>query len=194
MHEPVAIDALETLLEPSDELEVSPPAPRDRPTVRPDGQPADVGIHGVVLERTTRHVDHRGSLIEMLNVNHPFWSEPIVHCEYVTIRPGRIKGWAMHKLGHDRYFIGSGRIRVVLFDGRVQSPTHQRFAQFNFSDESPGLLRIPAGVWHASQNWGDTDGVLVVFPTRAYEHGNPDKYRLDPIDGPIQFNWTLREG
>jgi dTDP-4-dehydrorhamnose 3,5-epimerase len=189
-----ATDTLDTLLEPSDDLEVSPPAPRDRPSMGPDARPVDIGIHGVVLERMTRHVDHRGSLIELINFDHPFWFEPIVHCEHVTVRPGRIKGWGMHKLSHDRYFVGSGSQRVVLFDGRVKSPTFERFAQFNFSDESPGLLRIPAGVWHANHNWGDTDSLFLIFPTRPHEHANPDKYRLDPLNGPIPFDWTLREG
>jgi dTDP-4-dehydrorhamnose 3,5-epimerase len=181
-------------LEPSEELEVSPPAERDRPTTRPDGTPTDVGILGVVVERLQRHVDHRGSLIELINFDHSFWHEPIVHCECVTTRAGAIKGWGMHKLGHDRYFVGSGRMRVVLFDGRVQSPTFERFAQFHFTEQSPGLLRIPAGVWHANQNWGDEDAQFLNFPTRGYDHAHPDKYRLDPVDGPIEFDWTLPAG
>ena len=160
----------------------------------PDGRPLDLGIRDVVLERLPRHVDHRGSLIELINFDHPFWHEPIVHCELVTTRPGRIKGWGMHKLSHDRYFAGIGQMRVVLYDGRVDSPSLGCFAQFQFSEDAPGLLRIPAGVGHANQNWGETDAVFLNFPTRAHEHANPDKYRLDPIDGPIEFDWTLREG
>jgi dTDP-4-dehydrorhamnose 3,5-epimerase len=190
VHEVTATDPLAA----SEDLEVSPPAPRDRATVRPDGTRVDVGIHGVVLERLPRQVDHRGSLIEVLNFEMPFWHEPVVHCEYVVTSSGRIKGWGMHKLGHDRYFVPSGKTRIVLFDGRVRSPTFESFAQFFFSDESPGLLRIPAGVWHANQNYGDTDARFMIFPTRAYDHANPDKYRADPIDGPIRFDWSLRDG
>jgi dTDP-4-dehydrorhamnose 3,5-epimerase len=178
----------------SEDLEVSPPAARDRAMVRPDGTRLDTGIEGVVVERLPRQVDHRGSLIEAINFDMPFWYEPIVHCEYVTARPGRIKGWGMHKLGHDRYFIPGGTTRIVLYDGRVRSSTFESFAQFQFTDEAPGLLRIPAGVWHASQNWGDADSHFLVFNTRPYDHANPDKYRLDPIDGPIQFDWSLRDG
>jgi dTDP-4-dehydrorhamnose 3,5-epimerase len=178
----------------SEDLEVSPPAPRDRAMVRPDGTRLDTVIEGVVLERLPRQIDHRGSLIEPINFDMPFWYEPVVHCEYVVIAPARIKGWGMHKLGHDRYFLPGGKVRIVLFDGRVRSPTFESFAQFYFSAESPGLLRIPAGVWHASQNFGEVEASFLVFNTRPYEHANPDKYRLDPIDGPIAFDWSLRHG
>ena len=181
-------------LAPCEDLEVSPPAARDRAMVLPDGRRIDVGIEGVVVERLPRHVDHRGSLIELLNFEMPFWYEPIVHCEFVVTSPGRIKGWGMHKLGHDRYFMGSGKTRIVLYDGRVRSPTFENFGELYFSDESPGLLRIPAGVWHANQNWGDTDAQFLIFNTRPYDHAHPDKYRLDPLDGPIKFDWSLRDG
>jgi dTDP-4-dehydrorhamnose 3,5-epimerase len=47
-------------------------------------------------------------------------------------------------------------------------------------------------VWHADQNTGDRDAVLMNFPTRAYHHDNPDKYRIDPWSDEIPFDWTLK--
>jgi dTDP-4-dehydrorhamnose 3,5-epimerase len=109
------------------------------------------------------------------------------------VRPGRIKGWGLHKLQSDRYLTLSGRLRVVLYDGRVDSSTHGCFSEFQFTDETPGLLLIPRGVWHADQNTGDRDAVLVNFPTRAYDHEHPDKYRIDLASGEIPFDWTLKD-
>lgn len=65
-------------------------------------------------------------------------------------------------------------MRVVLYDGRVRSPTHERPVQFHFSDRSPGLLRIPPGVWHADQNTGDEVVRFVNFATRAFDPAHPD--------------------
>jgi dTDP-4-dehydrorhamnose 3,5-epimerase len=178
----------------SGELDVTPPAPKDRPTTDPDGRPWQVPIAGVEVVRLQRITDHRGSLIEAINVAHDFWREPIVHCEYVVTAPGRIKGWGMHRKGYDRYVAADGRVRVVLFDGRTGSPTYENFAEFHFGDESPGLLRIPPGVWHANHNYGETDAVILVFPTLTYQHADPDKYRLDPHSAEIPFDWTLRDG
>jgi dTDP-4-dehydrorhamnose 3,5-epimerase len=172
-----------------------PEAPKDARHRAPDGSLLDTGIDGVIEERPPRHIDQRGSLFEVVNTSHPFWSEPIVHCEWVVSSPGMIKGWGVHLLGDDRYVVGAGRIRVVLHDGRVDSPSYARFAQFHFGDESPGWLLIPRGVWHASQNYGDTDAIFVNFPTQPYDYDDPDKYRLDPYDrSKIDFDWTIRGG
>lgn len=177
------------------ETRIVPDAPRDRPHRDPDGSLLDLGIEGVLLERPPRHVDHRGSLFEAVSHGHSFWNEPIVHCEWVVSSPGMIKGWGMHRESVDRYVVGTGRIRVVLFDGREDSPSHGRFAQFHFSDQSPGWLRIPTGVWHASQNYGDTEAIFLNFPTDPHRFDAPDKYRLDPYDrSKIDFDWTIRGG
>ena len=175
------------------EREVVPDVPRDRPTVDADGRLL-TRIEGVELVRLAPLVDHRGSLMEVVDLESPFWREPVVYAYQVAILPGRIKGWGMHKLQTDRYFVGSGRLRVVLYDGRVGSPSHGRFAQFHFADDSPGLLRIPPGVWHADQNIGDREARLLNFPTRPYDRADPDKYRIDPHSGAIPFDWELRDG
>jgi dTDP-4-dehydrorhamnose 3,5-epimerase len=149
---------------------------------------------GVVYERLGGHHDHRGSLMSFMDSRRPFWQEPVVYAYAITIRPGRIKGWGMHRIQHDRYCVVNGKLRVVLYDDRADSPTRGTFAQFHFTDASPGLLRIPPGVWHADQNWGDTDALIVNFPTVAYDAARPDKYRIDPHSGVIPFDWRLADG
>lgn len=174
---------------------ILPEGIRDRPHLNPDGRLTELVVDGVMLHRPRRHVDHRGSLFETVNFSHPFWFEPVIHGEWVVSSPGRIKGWGMHKQSTDRYVVGSGNIRVVLYDGRVDSPSYKQVVQFHFSGESPGWLRIPAGVWHANQNYGDAEAVFLNFPTEPYDYANPDKYRLDPHDrSQIDFDWTPRDG
>jgi dTDP-4-dehydrorhamnose 3,5-epimerase len=167
-------------------MEVTPPAPRDRATGGPS-------IEGVRLLPLRAHVDHRGSLIPVMG-DPDFWDEPVVHAYRITIRPGRIKGWGMHMLQADRYFIAAGDLRVVLYDGRVDAPSHGSYDVFTFGAETPALLRIPPGVWHADQNTGEGDAEIVNFPTRAYDPAAPDKYRIDPHSGEIPFDWSLRDG
>ena len=182
--------------EPSPTLaaEITPAAASDEPSVDPEGRRRKLAIEGVRLDMPgPLHADHRGSLLEVIDTRDPFWSEPIVYAYRITIRPGRIKGWGMHKLQTDRYLTMAGRLRVVLYDGRTNSSSYQRFVEFQFTDETPGLLSIPPGVWHADQNTGDRDVVIVNFPTRAYDHDRPDKYRIDPFSGEIPFDWSLKD-
>jgi dTDP-4-dehydrorhamnose 3,5-epimerase len=88
----------------------------------------------------------------------------------------------------------AGRLRVVLFDGRKGSRTFESINEIHFADESPVVLRIPPGVWHADQNTGTTEAIVVNFPTRPYDRAEPDEYRTDPHEGEIPFDFTLRDG
>jgi len=167
---------------------------RERPSVDADGRALPCSLGGVELVRVAGHHDHRGSLLPFLDLRSAFWRDPVVYAYSISIRPGRIKGWGMHRRQHDRYWVSGSRLRVVLYDDRADSVSRGQFAQFHFTAESPGLLRIPPGVWHADQNWGETDAVIVNFPTVPYEPANPDKYRVDPHSGVIPFDWGLADG
>lgn len=174
--------------------EVNRAALDDVPSVDREGKALAPAIEGVVLVRLASIHDDRGSLTPLLDMRHPFWIEPIVYAYSITIRPRRIKGWGRHALQTDRYFVSRGCVRVVLFDGREDSPSCGEYAEFFFTDASPGLLRIPPGVWHADQNWGDSDAQVINFPTRPYDPEAPDKQRIDPHSGVIPFDWKLRDG
>ncbi|MGH3132536.1 MAG: hypothetical protein ACRDNY_02130, partial [Gaiellaceae bacterium] len=130
---------------------------RDDPTVTRDGNRLPSPIAGVEIERLVIHGDHRGQLVAALDTRRPFWREPVVYAYEFTIRPGRIKGWAMHEHQTDRYFVASADVRVVLYDGRTDAPSHGAIDVVSFSRATPGLVRIPPGVWHADQNWGTTE-------------------------------------
>ncbi len=133
-------------------------------------------------------------LTPVLDTRDPFWADPIVYAYRFSILPGRIKGWGMHELQTDRYFAVSGSVRIVLFDGRADSPSSGSFAQINFTDRTPGLVKIPPGVWHADQNWGETEAHVLNFPTRPYDPNHPDKLRIDPHSDAIPFDWSLPDG
>ena len=167
---------------------------RDRATVDATGRELGPEIAGVHLQRLTRHADHRGSLAEVMDTRDPFWFEPVVYAYEFTILPGRIKGWGMHRLQTDRYLVSGSNLRVVLYDGRDSSDTYRRIEEYFFTPATAGLLMIPPGVWHADQNWGDFEARLINFPTRAYDHAEPDKYRIDPHSGLIPFDWELGDG
>jgi dTDP-4-dehydrorhamnose 3,5-epimerase len=175
------------------DLEVVPAGTRDVPTVAADGL-RRAQLEGVVAAPAVVHADHRGTLMETINFDNPFWEEPVVYAYAFTVAAGRIKGWGMHRRQTDRYATLAGRLRIVLYDGRTDSPTFMNFAEFHFADEAPGFLRIPPGVWHADQNIGEAPCRLINFPTRPFDRDSPDKYRIDPASGEIPFDFTLRDG
>lgn len=157
---------------------------KETPSVTPMGESLAPLIEGVRLRRALTIPDDRGTLCEMYNPAWGFSDAPLVYVYQITIRPGRIKTWAMHKEQDDRLFISQGAVRIVLYDDRADSPTHKMVNILYVDEHNRTLVLIPRGVYHAVQNVGHTDVYMVNMPTKAYNHANPDKYRL-PLDNDL---------
>jgi dTDP-4-dehydrorhamnose 3,5-epimerase len=153
----------------------------DPPTVNAAGEALAPLPQGVTFRRAVTHLDDRGSVCEMFDPRWQWHSDPLVFVYMFTLRPGKVKGWGLHKLHEDRYFVLVGEMQIVLYDVRPGSPTNGQISRVALSEYDRGLLNIPAGIWHANQNIGNKDAVVVNFPTRPYDHEHPDKYRL-PLD------------
>lgn len=142
----------------------------------------DNQIHGVELRRILRRSDRRGSLEVLLSDRHGAeFTTP--HVYPVTAAARSVRAWVCHKRQSDRLAYTSGRLRVVLFDLRPDSPTHGGLNVIDVGGGNCVLLTIPPFVAHGVQNLGDEDAQFVNLPTRAYDPTLPDKSRL-PRDHP----------
>ncbi len=159
----------------------SPSGVQDRPTVSQEGVRVGGLPAGASTRRAVLHTDERGSLCEIIDPRWGWHPEPLVFSYFFTLRPGKVKGWGMHRTHDDRYFLLTGEMKVVLYDGRADSSTHGLVSEIVLSEWNRQLLSIPAGVWHANYNLGSVDCLTLNFPTRPYDHAHPDKHRL-PID------------
>ena len=61
-------------------------------------------------------------------------------------------------------------------------------------EQNRGLIIIPRGVYHALQNVGQLDAVFINLPTKAYNHGNPDKFRLPIHNDLIPYHFQEGSG
>jgi len=159
-------------------------AVRDVQTVTPAGERFEAAIEGVSFRPSTTHADARGSVVELYDLRWNWHPDPLVFAYSFTLRPGYVKGWNIHKLHDDRYFILQGEMELVLYDVRPESSTCGRINRIVLSEHNRGIVNVPRFVWHADHNIGTRDAVVVNFPTTTYDHANPDKYRL-PIDTPL---------
>lgn len=154
---------------------------KDPSTVTADGKSTKLLPAGVTFRKSTTHLDDRGSVNELFDPRWNWHSDPLVFVYSFTLRPGKIKGWGVHKKHEDRYFVFYGEMLVVLYDAREDSPTFDLVSEVVLSEYDRQLMNIPAGVWHANQNIGQKDVTVINFPTIPYDHADPDKYRL-PLD------------
>jgi dTDP-4-dehydrorhamnose 3,5-epimerase len=157
---------------------------KDKATVSATGERLETYLHGVHFRSSPVHMDERGELCEIFSSTWGLNPEAVVHAYSVMIRSGRVKGWTKHLLQEDRQFPIVGTVLYVLYDDRPESPTYRKIQCVSMGDRRRGLLTIPAGLYHAVQNIGEGEAFLVNLPTKPYDYGNPDKYRL-PLDNDL---------
>lgn len=163
-------------------------------TVTPDGQSTTQLIDGVKLFFPKTHQDDRGTLCEIYSKSWNFDEEPIVHSYLVTVRPGKVKGWAIHNEQVDRYFFVSGSFKLILFDSRTASHTNKMINELFFSELNRALVSVPPGVFHAVENVGLVDGLMLSIPSHPYNYANPDKQILPLENDLIPYSFKLKKG
>jgi dTDP-4-dehydrorhamnose 3,5-epimerase len=91
-----------------------------------------------------------------------------------TTLPGRIRGWGLHQESTDRLFVVSGLVKIVVFDGRRNSPSFGKISEFTVSERNPGLLLIPPNLYHGWKNIGTTEAIIINMPDHMYNYEKPD--------------------
>ena len=167
---------------------------KDVQTVTPAGASVAPLIAGVCFRPAVTQTDERGTLTEILSPQWGFHPEPITSVYQFTIRPGMIKGWHVHHLHDDRIFFSQGSMKVVLYDDRPASPTYRMVNEIYHDEYHRGIMVIPARVFHAHQNIGGNDALMVSMPTRLYDHADPDVYRLPLDTDQIPYRFETRRG
>lgn len=169
-------------------------AKRDLQTVTPQGEGIEKLIQGVRIHYAKTHSDERGDLCEIYDLAWGLLEAPLVYVYQVTVRPGKVRGWAVHYEQDDRLFVGFGTLKIVLYDAREDSPTHGMVNEVHLSEHNRGLIVIPRGVFHAVQNVGEKLAIFINMPSRPYRHADPDKHRLPPNNDVIPYRFEDRLG
>jgi dTDP-4-dehydrorhamnose 3,5-epimerase len=163
------------------EIDVAVPPTADVQTVTREGERLSDFVDGVRLRPAVTQSDERGTVTEIYDPSWGFTDEPLVYVYETTVHPGQKKGWIIHFEQDDRLYFSVGAAKIVLYDARSSSPTNGLVQELFLGAANRGLLRIPAGVFHAVVNVGPTELRFVNVPTEPYRHERPDKYRL-PAD------------
>lgn len=85
-------------------------------------------------------------------------------------------------------------MKIVLYDGREDSPTHGKINEFFMGDHNQSVLKIPARVVHGFKCISKTEAMVLNLTTQPYNHEKPDEYRIDPHDNHIKYDWSRKDG
>ena len=171
-----------------------PDARKDGQQVNEDWERLDASFDGVSV-REVRHVprDH-GVITELFR---PEWDPtglPVIHAYQSRLFVGALGAWSCHKRTTDRLFVNQGQLKIVLYDDREGSRTKGEIMQLIAGDARPCLIVLPPGIWHGLQNVGNSDVLIINFPTHAYDYEDPDHYRLPFDTAEIPYRWHLGQG
>ncbi|MGH2740460.1 MAG: dTDP-4-dehydrorhamnose 3,5-epimerase family protein [Actinomycetota bacterium] len=147
-------------------------------------------INGVWVKDLTVIPDERGRLFEVLRHD----DEGFVRFGQVyatTTYPGVVKAWHLHRVQLDNFCCVKGMVKLVLFDGREDSPTKGTLREYFIGEHNMKLVRVPAGVHHGWKCISEEEAVVINVPTEPYNHEEPDEFRLDWDSAEIPYSWDV---
>jgi dTDP-4-dehydrorhamnose 3,5-epimerase len=149
-------------------------------------------IEGVRTRKLNPIPDERGYLMEMLRSD---WEEfeKFGQVYVAAAYPGAVKAWHYHRLQTDHFICLQGMAKVVLYDGREDSPTYRQIEELFIGDLNPILVKIPPLVMHGFKGLGPGMTLMVNVPTELYNYQEPDEYRLPPDTDQIPYDWARKD-
>ncbi|MBV9463718.1 MAG: dTDP-4-dehydrorhamnose 3,5-epimerase family protein [Verrucomicrobiae bacterium] len=144
-------------------------------------------IEGVLFKGLQTHSDERGFFREIIRKTDSFFSEGFAQWSHSLMHAGVIKAWHIHAKQVDWWYVGSGVLRVALYDRREGSRTHRKLFELLMGDNQPaGALKIPPGVAHGCKV---LSGPANLFYITSQTYDPADEGRLPHDDPSIGYDW-----
>ena len=150
-------------------------------------------IQGVKIKKCRVIPDERGRLMEILRSDEDLFLK-FGQVYMTACYPGVVKAWHMHKLQTDLVCSLSGMVKLVLYDGRKDSPTYRAVEEYFIGTHNPSLISIPPGVYHGWKCVSSEEALLLSVPNEPYNYQEPDEFRLPPDTPTIPYDWLLTPG
>lgn len=148
-------------------------------------------IQGVSIHPLQQIADDRGKVMHMLRRDDP-WFERFGEIYFSLAYPGVIKGWHLHKEMTLNYAVIKGRIKLVLYDDREDSPTRNTLQEILTGEDNYGLITIPPKIWNGFKAIGMEPALVANCATEP--HDPSEIVRLEPFTDNIPYDWGVKHG
>jgi len=148
-------------------------------------------IQGVFIHPLKQIADDRGKVMHMLRRDDP-WFERFGEIYFSLAFPGVIKGWHLHKEVTLNYAVIKGRIKLVLYDDREDSPTRNTLQEIFTGEDNYGLITIPPKIWNGFKAIGMEPALVANCATEP--HDPSEIVRLEPFTDNIPYDWGVKHG
>jgi dTDP-4-dehydrorhamnose 3,5-epimerase len=145
-------------------------------------------IDGVTITSLRQILDERGKVMHMLRITDSVFvsfGEIYFSCIY----PNAVKAWHIHKQMTLNYAVPHGRVKLVLFDDRENSPTSGEVQEICLGEENYSLVTVPPLIWNGFKGIGTE--MAIVANCASIPHDPNEIERRDPLDSSIPYDWAL---
>lgn len=146
-----------------------------------------LAIDGVLKKNLVRHPDERGFFEEIIRKTDPFFEEGFGQLSRSSMVDGVVKAWHIHKTQIDWWYVVKGRIKVALFDTRINATTYKILIDLYMGGERENIvLKIPPGVAHGLKVV-EGPAELVYVTSSIYNTEEEGRILYDDIS--INYDW-----
>jgi dTDP-4-dehydrorhamnose 3,5-epimerase len=159
------------------------------PSMSPAADPSMfAAIEGVQVIPLSRIPDERGTIFHMLRRTDPHFIE-FGEIYFTSIYRDVVKGWHRHRLMTLNYACIAGRIKLVLYDDRRESPTRGGLMERFLGPDDYSLVVIPPGIWTGFKGMAE---LSLVANCATHPHDPSNTERIDPIASEIPYDWAVK--
>ena len=143
-------------------------------------------IKGVGVYPRKKICTDQGCVYKWVGVHDPFF-EKFGEIYFSSILPGVIKGWNVQTISDTNMICIIGAIHLVLYDRRIDSPTHGMIQEVVISNDVYDLVHIPYGVAFSWKAMGEHEAFVGNLATETY---TPEELiKIDAHTGEIPYQW-----
>jgi len=144
-----------------------------------------VMIEGVILTPLKQIFHPEGDIFHGMKASDPGYSG-FGEAYFSTINHGDTKPWKKHHQMVLNFVIPVGKIRFVIHDDRMGSPTKGSFYDITLGEGNYQRITIPAEVWVAFSGAGT--GLNLLLNLANLEHDPTEIERKENLED-IKYNW-----
>ena len=144
-------------------------------------------ISGIKVLKKKVITDDRGKILHMLrNDDSNFKKVGEIYFSYVF--PKKIKAWHLHNRMTLNYVAAYGKIKLVLFDDRKESPTKGKIQEIFLSNDNHILVSIPPMIWNGFKS--ADDNLAILANCSDIPHEKSEIIRIDYNNPKIPYTWA----
>jgi dTDP-4-dehydrorhamnose 3,5-epimerase len=146
-----------------------------------------IEISGCELQPIRIIADHRGAVLQMIRNDSPSFTH-FGEIYFSEVLPGAVKAWKRHFRQTQMLAVPIGRIKIVIYDDRIQSPTYGATCVVELGrPDRYYRLKLPPLVWYGFTCISDSPGLMA--NCADLPHDPSESETRPPNDGPIKYIW-----